>query len=74
MEKFGKEDVPPPIGAQYVRMQVGDSPVTEIGWIEEGEYLPDLLEEVAKEIRSIVAERGRHAREEEVTIELPHAR
>lgn len=73
LEKFGKESEPPPIGAEYVRMQVGDGIVTEIGWIEGGEYLPDLLEEVAKELRSIQAERGRHAREE-TTIELRRGR
>lgn len=73
MEGFGKEDIPPPIGAEYVRMQVGSGIVTEIGWIEGGEFLPDLLEEVAKELRSIQAERGRHVRQED-TIELRHDR
>lgn len=48
------QEVDVPEGALAVRMQVGDLPVTIIGWIAGAEALPDLLRNVAAETEGIM--------------------
>jgi hypothetical protein len=51
------QDFEVPNGAMAVRMQVGGAPVTIVGWVDSPEAVPDLLVEIAEELRSILAER-----------------
>lgn len=46
-----------PEGAYPVRMQTGSAPVAIVGWVTDGESLPELLESVAAELRKVMAER-----------------
>jgi hypothetical protein len=53
-----EQDFQIPEGDIPVRMQVGDLPVSIVGWIAPGDgNLADLLENVAAEVRKIEAER-----------------
>ncbi len=48
-----------PDGALPVRMQVGDAPVSIIGWVTPGSgAVPALLRDVASEVERIEAERA----------------
>jgi hypothetical protein len=46
-----------PADALEVRMQVGDLPVTVIGWIDDSAALPGLLRSVADETERIMRDR-----------------
>jgi hypothetical protein len=47
-----------PEGTMAVRMQVGDLPVTIVGWISGSESLPGLLRDVSDELERILIERA----------------
>lgn len=55
------QDFPIPVDAMAVRMQVGDLPVTIVGWITDGSALPGLLRNVADEAERIVNDRAETA-------------
>ncbi len=50
------QDFPVPDDAMAVRMQVGDMPLTVVGWITAPESLPFLLRSVANEHEKIMEE------------------
>jgi hypothetical protein len=47
-----------PEGCIPVRMQVGDAPVTIVGWVSDPDNLPELLCNLVDELRAIVSERA----------------
>jgi hypothetical protein len=53
-----EQDFPIPDGTIPIRMQTGDLPVTIIGWISDGAFLPGLLRETADEIERILLSRA----------------
>lgn len=46
-----------PEGTLPVRMQVGGAPVTIVGWVATADALPELFENIAEELRKVMAER-----------------
>jgi len=53
-----RQDFVVPEGAYPVRMQVGQLPVTIIGWIDDSASLPNLLRDIAKELEKVMSERA----------------
>lgn len=50
------QDFEVPEGALPVRAQVGDLPVTIVGWVASGDDLPQLFESLARELREMMGQ------------------